>query len=64
MWSYEYTLEGLRYRFSADTFEACLTALIQIRARSPHLTDVEIFEGGTEEFDTGIKLWGSHELVS
>lgn len=54
MWHYEYTIEGAPTRHGAETFEACLTALIRIRARQPNLTDIGIFEGGTVELGSGV----------
>ena len=63
MWHYEFTIEGSTQRFSADTFEECLTALIRIRATSPQLTAPKIFDGGTLEIGSGIKQFDSSESV-
>ncbi len=53
MWHYEFILGYIQYRFDADSFDACLTALLEERSHNPQMTAVKIFEGGTFEFGSG-----------
>jgi hypothetical protein len=51
------------FRFPADNFEDCLTALLVARSSSPFMRDPKIFNGGTSAVGTGSKVFDQHEPV-
>ncbi|MDP9026009.1 MAG: hypothetical protein M3N46_00450 [Actinomycetota bacterium] len=63
MWHYEYTIEGVPYRFSVESFDACIAQIISARKRSPHLTGTKIFEGGSDELGSGVKHYDQLDPV-
>lgn len=63
MWHYEYTIDHLFFRFPAETFEECLTALVVARGSSPFMRDPKIFRGGTNLAGSGSKVFDQHERV-
>jgi hypothetical protein len=63
MWHYEYTIDNMFFRFPADNFEDCLTALLVARSSSPFMRDPKIFNGGTSAVGTGSKVFDQHEPV-
>lgn len=63
MWHYEYTIDRMFFRFPADSFEECLTALVVARGSSPFMNDPKIFRGGTDAAGSGVKVFDQHERV-
>ena len=63
MWHYEYTIDQMFFRFPADSFEDCLTALVVARGSSPFMRDPRIFRGGTMVTGSGSKVFDQHERV-
>lgn len=46
LWHYQYKIGQMLHHFDAETYDACVEALLRARDRSPHLTAISIFEGG------------------
>jgi hypothetical protein len=63
MWHYEYTIDHMFFRFPAETFEDCLTALLVARGSSPLMRDPKIFSGGSQAAGSGSKVFDQHERV-
>jgi len=63
MWHYEYTIDQMFFRFPAETFEDCLTALVVARGSSPFMRDPKIFSGGSRAAGSGSKVFDQHERV-
>jgi hypothetical protein len=63
MWHYEYTIDRMLFRFPADSFEACVTALLVARGSSPLIRDPKIFSGGSKAVGSGSKVFDQHEPV-
>lgn len=63
MWHYEYTIDNMFFRFPAENFEECITALVVARGSSPFMKDPKIFSGGTTAVGSGSKVFDQHEPV-
>ncbi|HEU0206441.1 MAG TPA: hypothetical protein VFQ74_07110 [Pseudolysinimonas sp.] len=63
MWHYEYAIDQMFFRFPADGFEDCLTALIVARASNPLMRDPKIFRGGSHTVGSGSKVFDQHEQI-
>lgn len=63
MWHYEYTIDRMFFRFPADSFEDCVTALLVARGSSPLMKDPKIFSGGSTAVGSGSKVFDQHEPV-
>ena len=63
MWHYEYTIDQMFFRFPAESFEDCVTALLVARGSSPMMKDPKIFSGGSSVVGSGSKVFDQHEPV-
>jgi hypothetical protein len=58
MWHYEYSINGVTYRFGTESPEEAERMIALARERDPLLADVGIFEGGSIMIGSGTRHYG------